>query len=447
MKVALIQLPHLYRPPTLYPLGLGYIASALSEHEIIPIDLWMCDNWLELVQLRNADVACISVYSTQYPYYKRLVHAITSKYPNMFIIAGGPGATHSYDVLLKKTDTDICVIGEGDVTIRNLLDDWPNTLEVPGIAYVDDDDRIVVNQRKQADINQIPFPNRNIFNIKQYMRNSRREDGLLKGYDSTNIITGRGCPYQCTFCSKTFTHCRLRSIGNLRQEIQMLVDRYHINALEFNDELVMTSRNRMLDICALMREFHLKWGCQGRINIATPDILREMKRSGCIYVGYGVESYTQSILDAMHKQIRVGDIVPVVNATKRAGIRPVIQYMYGYPGENDESNMNTRRFFQYIDQPYIGMTTTPLPGTVLYNLARTSIKTSDNESYLTQIEDGYNNPYPVVNLTVWSNEEFIAKHNSLQQVIDSHYYRRHPVERICRFVTRAYRFTKRKLGL
>ena len=436
MKVMMVQLPHFFeetkRAASNYPLGIGYLVSVLKNiHEISPLDLWIenakVDKAIRLIETKNVpDVFCISVYSTQYPYYKEFVSRFKEKYPYVPVVAGGPGASFSYQVLLEKTKTDYCVIGEGEVTLKELLDNLDSPGDVRGIALRNGDEVVVTSPRTQIkDLDSIPLPDRTFFDFERYTFNSSKERGGFKRQGS--LISSRGCPYNCTFCSKTFSGLRMRSIESMEREIGFLETEFKIEEIGFNDELVLLNKKRAIAICDMMKRHNLPWICQGRINHVDEEILQHLKDSGCKSVGYGVESYTQNILDKMKKGIRVEQIVPVIEMTKKYNIKPRIQYMYGFPGEDDESIENTYRFFKQINEPFIGMVTTPLPGSPLYDdvLARNLI--TDEEAYLMKLESGYNCQDPLINLTNFTDTDFVSKRYALGKRISRIYYRRHPL--------------------
>ena len=438
MKVMMIQIPHLYgvnsRPPTIYPLGIGYLASVLKgHHELVPMDLWAenanIDKAMRMIAKDVPDVFCISVYSTQYPYFKELARAIKAAYPNTKIIAGGPGATFSYRTFLEKTHSDFCVIGEGEITLKELLANMDNPEDVEGIAYKKGDRVFLTKRRKQmADIDTLPLPDRNFFDIEHYITNNIKMRGSFKKSRVANIIAGRGCQYSCTFCSKTFYGVRLRSVAGITKEVENVKRAYNINAIDFNDELVVVGKKRIMELCASLKKLDVKWGCQGRIDLVDEEILKAMKGANCLYIGYGVESFTQEILDNMKKQIRVEDIIPVIKMTNSIGLKPIVQYMYGFPGEDDSSIERTYEFFKAIDHPYFGFTTTPLPGTELYDSALSRKLIVDEEEYLMKITAGYNLFAPTVNMTSFGDEEFISKKIALSRKVNQNYYIRHPVK-------------------
>lgn len=435
-RVTMVQLPHFYgklhRPPVVYPLGIGYLVSVLKKfHEIMPMDLWISnsniDNAIRLIRKNVPDVFCISVYSTQYPYFKELVNTLKGLYPSIKIIAGGPGATFSYNIFLEKTLVDYCVIGEGELTLKELLDNLNSPEDVRGIAYKRNGKAVLNSPREQIkDLDSIPMPDRDFFDIERYVLNEKKNRGFAAKFRYYHIIAGRGCPYNCTYCSRTFSGCRLRSLENINKEIQAMKSLYNIDGVSFSDELLMVNKSRILQICSIMKENDLFWQCQGRINLVDEEILRCMKDARCIALGYGVEAYSQKILDNMKKGIKIEQIIPAIEMTKRIGIKPVIQYMYGFPGEDDATIERSCDFFKKIDHTYIGSMATPFPGTAFYQEALTRNLIPDEEDYLMRLTSGYNTLTPLVNLTDFTDEELLSRRIRLKNRVNRAYFKRHP---------------------
>ncbi len=442
MKVALIQLPHFYgagysRPPTSYPLGLGYLAAVLKRRgiEFSGVNLWEkglgAAEAAEAEDLSSFDFLCVSAYSTQYKYFKEYAALLKKKYPGKPLICGGAGPTFSARTFLEKNPVDVCVIGEAEETLPDLLLNYSARSGVAGIAYLEGGKTVFTAARQPIrDLDSLPLPDRGIFSQREVMRNAERlrcgsPDGPRR---SADIIAGRGCPYRCTFCSKTFSGLRLRGVDAILAEAEGLIRDFGANHLQFNDELVIISRQRTLQLCAGLKRLGVQWSCQGRINHVDEEILRALKDAGCVEIGYGVESVSQEILDGMKKQVRSEDIVPVIEMTRRAGLVPVIQYMYGFPGENDETIENTFRFFKRLDLPFVGSTTTPLPGSQLYSDCLQSGKIRDEEDYLLRLDSGYNLLGGCVNLTAFTDEEFRRKQRRLQIRITHEYLKKRPLE-------------------
>ncbi len=439
MRVMMIQLPHFYdstsRLANFYPLGIGYLVSSLKDsHEFIPMDLWIdnsnVDGAMRLINKNVPDVFCISVYSTQYPYFKELVNRLKNAYPGIKIIAGGPGATFSHQVFLGSTPVDYCVIGEGEITLRELLSNINySPVGIQGLAHRENEHVVLNTKREQiADIDTLPVPDRNFYDMERYINNGGKAGELFGNPRRiTQILAGRGCPYKCTFCSKTFSGVRFRSIDKIEEEIADLKKEYNIDMLDFSDELVVVNKKRTLELCASLKRIGIQWGCQGRLNLVDEEILQSMKDAHCVYIGYGVESFSQKILDRMGKHVKVETILPVIEMTKRIGMKPLIQYMYGFPGEDDSSIERTVAFYSAIDQPYGAFTTTPIPGTKLYEEAMQKGLIKDEEDFLLHLESGYNRNLPLVNMTEFSEKDFVEKRTAMIRKINRSYYGRHPL--------------------
>jgi len=446
-SIALVQLPHFYnekysRPPECYPLGLGYISSALKEHGIEHdgVDLWglqyTVDEALELIDFGKFDFIGISAYATQYKYLKSFTLGLKRKYPGKPIICGGPGPTFSWDIILRNTGVDVCVIGEGEITIIDLLGHFDNLGSVKGIGYKDSGNVICTEAREYIkDLDSIRFPDRMLFDFRKIMEtaNSVRVSAGDAGFDislrkSADIIAGRGCPFHCNYCSKTFRGVRFRSIDNFISEVEGLISDYGINHLQFNDELVLVNKKRTLQLCSRLKGLGITWSCQGRIDQVDEEILKAMKMSGCVQVGYGVESVSQPILENMNKRLDANKIIPIIQLTRKIGIEPIIQYMYGYPGETNQSIKETIAFFKQIDHPYIGFSTTLIPGTKLYMESLTKGLIDNEEEYLLKLDSGYNLSGSLINLTDFTDKEYLYKKRILELRVNHNYYIRRPLE-------------------
>ena len=239
---------------------------------------------LKRLEKNIPDVFCISVYSTQYPYFKELVKELKLNFPDIMIIAGGPGATFSYKIILLNTEADICVLGEGELTLPELLKNLKNPQTVNGLAYLENNKVQLTPGRDQIkNLDDLPLPDREFFDIERYIQSCKREAGFLYNKRYTNVIAGRGCPYNCTYCSKTFNGCRIRSIESISREVVIIKEKYRLNAIEFNDELIILNKNRILELCRAIKKIGISWGCQGRINVIDEEILVAMKDAGSLY--------------------------------------------------------------------------------------------------------------------------------------------------------------------
>jgi len=445
MKILLIQPPHYYngksRVPAFVPLGIGYIAKVLSNsgHNVEVLDIWVhqwtSEEVLKRIQKLDYDIVGISAISTQYAYVKWLVAEI-KKHNSTKIIVGGALATFNPEIVLKNTQTDICVIGEGEITIKELCENIDNLSTVKGI-YFKKNEEIIKNLSREyiKNLDSIESPVYDLFSMDIYLKYCRVFGHL--DIKALNIVTGRGCPYKCRFCSKTFYKgLRYRTVNNIIHEIKILVEKYDIRGISINDETFVFNKERVYEFCKKIEPLNIKWNCQGRANLVDLELLKCMKKAGCVAVGYGVESGSQRILNNMNKKITVEQSETAIKNTIKAGMLPIVQMMYGYPGETRETLQETVRFFKKL--PYLGYKgisiaidftpTTPLPGSELYDQTLKDGLIENEEEYLYSLEGGYMSERKrlLVNFTEFGNEEFYQFMQKTKREIFKNHIKNYP---------------------
>jgi len=457
-KLVLIQPPHEDRESHLFPLGIGYIGMAALkegvEFEVFDIHAHKLkeNEVIKKIEKFDCDLVGINAFSTQYKYFKWLVEIIRNTLPNALIVGGGPLTTFNARLVLEKTSTDICVICEGDVTIKEIINSNKNDFNnIPGIAYKDEGKIVFTASRELIrEIDKISFINYEMFPLDIYFNSI----GLF-GFPTKraiNIITSRGCPYNCNFCSRTIPGTRLRSMKNISTELKKLKNRFGIDGVIFNDELAIISKKRTLELCSIMKELNLKWGCQGRANLVSVELLKEMKKSGCVYLGLGIESGSQRILDNMNKNITAEQNEKAIRNVLKTGIIPVVQMIYGYPGEDETTINETIKMFDRLHYmpptvfapPYLNLIT-PLPGSKLYDDCLTNGKIKDEEKYLMKLGKGYYANAPLlVNLTQFNDEELLNQKQKMEQKIHSN-YKKYLKQNILKYLLSRFALIKNKL--
>lgn len=414
MKILLIQPPHhsngVSRAPC-FSVGFGLVARALlnAGYKVEVFDIfahqYSNDEVLQKIKKLDYDVAGIGAYSTQYSYVKWLISQLKECNENKIVI-GGVLPSLTPETVLKNTDADICIIGEGEITFPEALRNIDNPKEVKGIWFKEGD-TIIKNPPREyiRDLDTLGFPAWELFPMEIYIENLTLYN--LPDTRAFNVIAGRGCPWSCNFCSKTFAgEVRLRSINNVIAEIKELMKTYEIGGIEFNDDTLVINKKRIYELCDKIEGLNIKWQCQGRVNTVDYGLLKRMKKAGCVAVGYGIESGSQTILDNMNKKATVEQAEKVVKNTLRVGLKPVLQMMYGYPGETRETLQETIDFFKRIDyfpENNNLSVTTPLPGTVLYKQALERGLIKDEDEYLEKLTAVGS---VLVNFTDFSEEEF-----------------------------------------
>ncbi len=439
-KMLLVQGPHDERAGTaLFPLGLGYIARALTDIgvavEVIDAHAEQLspEQTLESLRRKDFDLVGITALSTQYKFVKWLANQIKVFRPDAKIVLGGQLAHYNPHTVIEHTAVDICVIGEGEITVQDIIYNSLDGLSgVSGIAYRDQNGEYRRNPDRPRISNPdaIPFPYYDAFNMDYYFTHgffgSRAKRAI-------NVLSSRGCPYSCTFCSLSFPNVTFRSVDNVIEEIRYLKDRYGVDGIEFADELFVINKKLVYEFCEKIKPLKISWGGQGRANIVNDDekLLRAMKDAGAAYIGYGVESATSEILSRMQKKTTVEQNMNAVKTAQKVGLVVVAQYMFGFPGETLESIKAGIDFFKEVHYiPPVGPNapchislTVALPGSQLYEDCKKTGLITDEDEYLAKISQGYYfNEEIIVNLTAFSDDELLdLKHMAEQAMVDNYF--------------------------
>lgn len=402
-----------------FPQGLGYIAAILQQEGCV-VEIYNQDQWhypdehlTEYLDNNKFDVIGLSFVAGYYQYRKalKLSAAINRSRNRPFYIIGGHGPSPEPEFFINKTAADVVVIGEGEETIVELLNAISNKRDlskVKGIAYRDGQE-VKINERRPliTDIDSIPFPAYELFPMEFYrllrMPHAGNSDFLMP------LLSGRGCTFTCTFCYRLDEGFRQRSNGSIIEEIKFLKKKYRINYIAFSDELLISSPERVQSLCEdfLREKLNIKWECNGRLNYAYPEILQLMKRSGCVFINYGIEAMDDEVLKKMNKALSTKQIVRGIEATLAAGISPGYNIIFGNIGDTKESlDKGVEFLLKYDDGAQLRTIrpVTPYPGSPLYDMAIQEGKIKDCEDFYENLH--LNSDLLSVNFTNLSDEEF-----------------------------------------
>lgn len=412
-----------------------YIASTLVKHGH-DIDVYSQDvhhypdeHLTMFLDNNEYDVVCLSFIAGYYQYRKAIAisEAINRSKHRPFYVIGGHGPTPDPEFFMRKTGADAIVMGEGEETIVELLaafrDKRPLS-SVRGISYKDGD-RCVINERRPliCDIDTIPRPLYEKFPM-WYYRLMRQPN-----CDTTDfcfpVLTGRGCIFKCNFCYRMDAGFRPRSNEAIMEEVEILKRDYGITYISFNDELLMVSKNRVISLCEdfIKHNLNVKWYCNGRLNFATPEVLKLMKQAGCVFINYGIESYDDTALKNMNKKLTTKRIKEGIEATLEAGISPGFNIIFGNIGENLEIlNKDVDFLLKYDDgaQMRTIRPVTPYPGSPLYYRALESGQLKDCEDFYENKH--LNSDLLAVNFTDLTDDDFHAGLCMANQILVDNYF-------------------------
>jgi radical SAM superfamily enzyme YgiQ (UPF0313 family) len=223
------------------------------------------------------------------------------------------------------------------------------------------------------------------------------------------ILSGRGCKFKCTFCYRMDKGFRPRSNESIIEEIKFLKKDYGITYIAFSDELLMSSVERTESLCRdfIKARLNVKWDCNGRLNYARQDLLKLMKKAGCVFINYGIESMDDNVLRNMKKGLTTKQITKGIDETLKAGISPGLNIIFGNIGDNRETLRKGVEFLLKYDDGAQFRTirpVTPYPGSPLYEHALKTGLVKDCEDFYENKH--LNSDLVSVNFTEMSDEEF-----------------------------------------
>jgi anaerobic magnesium-protoporphyrin IX monomethyl ester cyclase len=352
------------------PLGLGYIASALRKHDVA-VELVDCtflskEEAVERVKRSNPQI--IGIYSMFSMKKTSLELGRLLRDKCDLLVVGGPLPTLDPTDFLEAFDA--AAFGEGEETITDLVDCFEMGLpvsSVKGIAYKEEGIVKFTPHREFAeDLDALAFPARDLFDNEAYKQHYRKRFG----YTTTPLISSRGCPFSCDFCSRPIfgTSFRSRSPGNIVDEVEEIAGLGY-DRVWFADDCFTLKPEHVKRVCDLLaeRKVDIGWECLSRVDTLTVDVAREMKRAGCMRVFFGIESGNDGVLGIMNKKITTEQARKAVLVAKEAGLQGGAFFIVGYPGENDRTVLDTVRFASRLPLNYLSFTLPyPIPGTALY---------------------------------------------------------------------------------
>lgn len=384
-----------------FPLGTAYIANYIQEKgvavEIYNQDVfhWDESHLTKHLDENEYDVVGVGFIAGYYQYRKlqKIAEAVNrSKNRNRFkFVLGGHGPSPEPEFFLQKLSADHVVVGEGEVSFWSLLNG---------------NNEKVIRSEQIKDINDLR-PNWSLFPMENYVL--VREYGFKRTARVMSMISGRGCPFRCNFCYRMDNGFRPRSNESIIDEIKYLQKTYHIDTISFLDELLMSSEKRIISLCEdfIKNDLNFEWECSGRLNFASEEVLNLMKRSGCVFINYGIESIDDGALKLMNKRLTVDQIIRGVENTQKVGINQGLNIIFGNLGETKEILMRGVDFIKkYGDgcQLRTIRPVTPYPGSPLYYYALAN-------GMLEGIEDFYENKHlnsdlMCVNFTDMTDDEY-----------------------------------------
>jgi len=358
------------------PLGILYLSSHLKQRGfdvgVFDSTFRRRDEFLHLLRRERPPVVGLSCNLMT----KRSVLAMAraAREHGAFVVVGGPDPPHYAEEYLAH-GADAVVVGEGEQTLEELLFHLRrhgpvNMSHIRGLVYRDREGRIERTPPRPLieDLDRQPFPDRAAIAIGEYVDTWREHHGR----GSVSVICARGCPYTCTWCSRSVfgeTH-RRRSPSNVADEVEQIVHHYRPDLLWYADD-VFTINHRWLFAYAAelkRRGLRIPFECISRADRLTEPVVRTLAEMGCLRLWVGSESGSQRILDAMERRVKVEQVRTMTSVLKQHGIASGMFIMLGYDGEELPDLEATVEHLKQSD-PDVFMTTVayPIKGTPYYD--------------------------------------------------------------------------------
>ena len=416
-KILLINSPiRTFAPPNNPPLGVMYLSGVLKQavHCVEVCDLnanrWMIDDreyWLRK-HFGDWDYIGLSGLIVTYAQQRWILDFILANYESYgrpLLMTGG-GLASSAPEFTKRhmPELDIIVRGEGEQTVLRLVDGITNYHEIGGIcwkyrtydAWFDNIDQSLIE-----DLDTIPYPDWDAVPMEEvylgnpiWGKNAGNSSGIqFEAKRSANMVVSRGCPHRCTFCMHYVfgKKYRMRSVDNVMGEIIELKRRYDIDFVGMVDDNTCANSIWLTELCyALIKaDLGIKWGCSATIQALDADLCKLMAEAGCLWVGFGIESASVPIREAMHKIGTPERAAQAVKGVRDAGMWANTTYVLGFPGETIETARETANWMRDNDCINSVFYATPYPGTELYTMSLPKIveKWGSEDEYIKALAD------------------------------------------------------------
>jgi radical SAM superfamily enzyme YgiQ (UPF0313 family) len=332
------------------PLGICSLAAILEEagYDVQLVDLAVIEwdlEWLyKKLQSFHPDVLGISALTASFPRTILISKYLREKFPDIPFVLGGIHPTFTDKKTLSENDQiDIIVRREGEITFLELLSalkEGKSFKSIKGLTYRDNG-RIISTEERPfiKDLDSLPIPAYHLLETIE----------IYNEVQSQLVVSSRGCPNHCIFCSTSayWGHFwRGMSPSRVLKEMDILVHEYNATRIVFGDDLFTLNKKRVHHICDGLEERgnYVEWLCSVRADSIDLELLKHMKRSGCVGVFIGVESGRQESLDKMRKKTTVHDNLQAVKMCKKADLETTTSFVLGLPWETEADIRETIDF-------------------------------------------------------------------------------------------------------
>lgn len=397
MKIFLIFSRKLAKESYVPPIGIMSLAAVLRQNGYADITLFdMAFHSQDLIVdeciKMEPNIIGLSTDTISFENGTVLLGRIKKQYKKGTYLIGGVHPSIAPEQALLQTKADVAVMGEGEITIVDIvkaIESKQGFSDIKGTAFMDNG-QYIQNEPQDfiKDLDSIPIPARDLLPMDKYLKTSPDIPML---YPTMTLFASRGCKANCIYCQPVAKNLfgkrmRQRSVSSVVSEIDSLKDKYSFNNLYFtDDELLYNGRDWIEELCTTFIEnkLNLRWICQARVDQIDNDLVMLMKRSGCYAIGFGVESGSNRILKYMRKGYNVSQVERAFEICRQNRIITTCNLMVGTPGETFETIQESIDMLIKIRPNLVRCSiTTPTPGSDLHTQM-----TKENRINITTLSD------------------------------------------------------------
>ena len=358
-----------------YPPWFLAYSTAILERENIPVDLVDAvatgmddDSFVKYVNKKNPNLLVAEVSTLTIKKDLQLMKKIKEEIGCKIALVGTHVTALCTEILSQNPFIDFILLGEYELTVEELAKKLQsrNYTNILGLAFRKNG-RIKINGKRPLiqNLDTLPLPARHLLPMDRY-------NEAFAEVPNQQMLTSRGCPYQCVFCVLPqiyYQHkVRYRSPRNVVNEMQTVIENYKPKEIYFDDDSFTLNQEHVLGLCKEIKKnkIDIPWSCMGHAKI-NKKVLKEMVDSGCVGIKFGVETASPIIQDKIKKKLNLDEIKKFVKLAKKHRLRTHATYTIGLPGDSKETIEKTFKFAANLNTNSMQISiATPYPGTEFY---------------------------------------------------------------------------------
>jgi len=380
------------------PFTIGYAATALEQqgYEVAVIDVW-ANGWsmeqsMNYILDYSPDMMFYDASTGVVPTMQHLQEKLRQNLTCLSVVFGTV-STYFPEILFKPSTNsnsqksnqaqnhfDMGLVGECEQTILDLvgaINQNRRLIDIPGLFYCDNKTHQLVKTTTRSyikDLDKLPIINYGLFDLKQYRKYSFPVP-VLHTVRWGHILSTRGCPYSCSFCSHDHRQSygrliRRHSATRIADEFEVLVKQYGVNAISIEDDIFTINRNYVFEVCDAIekRNLNVSWVIQTRADVLDRTLIKRMKSAGCVGASLGIESGNDRVLNALNKEVTSKQIEYAIDIAAQEGLMLRLMFMMGNPDETEAEIQDTFKLAMKAKAITVQMHyCTPYPGTEFFD--------------------------------------------------------------------------------